>query len=149
MPGLPVTATDAMALSDRAWEIVDPEGLHEAEERAWSEELSRRFAADGSCESFDELRERLAAVRASVGESMSSVPPAAIGALIAFLAEHPERHELGEALISDAVRDQALGDDVLAWLSERREVPEAAHRRHSLPQELRHLGPRPALPADD
>ncbi len=144
---LPINANDAMALSDRAWEIIDPEGLHEGDERVWAEELSRRFAADGACETFDELRERLAAVRAGAAEGMTSVPPAALVALVAFLAEHPARHELGEALLSDAMRERSLsdatGEELIAWLSERRETPDPEHRHHTLPEELRHIGHRP------
>lgn len=147
MQSLPFTSSDAMALSDRAWEIIDPEGLHEADERAWSEELAAEFMDGGHCDTLGDMRSRLDAVSARAAGAMRAVPPAAISVLMVFLVEHPERHEFGEALLADAIRDGSIagemGEDLIAWLSEYREVPAAAHRHHLMPEELRHIGPRP------
>jgi hypothetical protein len=52
---------------------------------------------------------------------------------MAFLAEHPERRDFGDALLVDAIHE-AYGDEVpgeaAAWLANRRRSPESRRRRH-------------------
>ena len=54
-----------------------------------------------------------------------AVPLRAVAAVMAFLAAHPERHDDGDALLNDALREAyplhgELPADVAAWLAHRR-----------------------------
>lgn len=80
MQVLPLSENEAIGLSDRAWEVIDPESLHEADERCWVDELARQLVGQPPVASIEELRTRLAAVCSAVGPAMDSVPPRAIRA---------------------------------------------------------------------
>lgn len=149
-----LSKTEVIALSDRTWEVIDPEGLHEADERRWVDEMARQLAAEGPFETVEALRARLDGVCAAVGPAMDSVPPRAIALLMTFLASHPERHHLEDVLLADAVseasrRGEVPTDELLTWLAERGEMPAPARRRHPLPEALHHIGPRPHGVEDD
>ena len=77
------------------------------------------------------------------------MPVRAVAVVMLFLAAHPDRHDLGEALLMDALHDAFgadLSGDVTAWLSARRAQPGPRRRGHGAPQPRRTLGRR--SPAD-
>lgn len=134
---------DVLALSDRAWDIVDPEGDHETEEQAWTVALHEDWPPIGSA---DELRARLSEIADALKPLPPAIPLQAVAALMTFLAEHPERHTPAEADLIDALHERypdGLPDELVAWLAVRRQPPAAHRRPHGAPQPLRHPQTRP------
>ena len=136
----PLNDLDVVALSDRAWEIVDPAGTHEAEEETWSALVPAGWPALATVE---ELRARLDEVVQTLAPPAPAVPLRAVAAVMTFLAAHPDRHGSDDALLSEALREAfPLGDelpgDVAAWLSERRLGSQPGWRRHGARQPRRY-----------
>ncbi len=142
----PLNELDVVGLSDLAWEIIDPEGDHEGEERAWVAALRQDRPPIAG---LDELRARLGEIVESMSPPPPAVPLRAVSALVSFLAEHPERRRLEEAALADALRDaypHELPDDVARWLALRAREPASHRRRHGARQPRRQGGTRPVPP---
>lgn len=139
-----LTDIDLVELSDLAWELLDPGDEHEAQEEAWTALLR----PDGSAlTTTDELRAHLDGLVERLTPTPPWIPLRAVAALMAFLAEHPERTDLGEALLCDALREE-LGPeppaDVARWREARRRSPAARLRSHGAPHPRRSdARPRP------
>jgi hypothetical protein len=136
---------DLVALSDRAWDIVDPAGAHEAEEQTWTVRLRRDWPP---LQTADDLRGHLDQLAATVQPSPPAVPLRAVAAVMVFLAEHEERRDTGDAVLGEALR-AAFGDgtpaDVAAWMAQRRRSPEAQRRGDGAAHPRRtDVRPRPA-----
>lgn len=141
----PLTDIDLVALSDAAWQVIDPDGEHEAEERAW---IARLESGGAPIASLGELRTHLDRLVASLSPATPAVPLSAVAAVAMFLAAHPDRHELDEGLLQDALRDTyGTGPpaEVAEWLSARRAAPSPHRHTHGAPQPRRTSSrPRPA-----
>jgi len=135
--GEPFTDIDLIALSDTAWQVIDPDGEYEDEEQAWSARLESAGAPPAS---LHELRAHLDQLVAGLTPTAPSVPLSAVAAVMAFLAAHPDRHDMGESLLQDALHD-AFGTRppaaVANWLSARRAHPGAHRHSHGAPQPRR------------
>ena len=126
----PLSDLDLLALSDLAWDIVDPAGEHEAEEEAWTASLRH---GGPPLATSDAVRAHLDEMVSALVPRPPAVPVRVVAAVMAFLAEHPERRDAGDALLIDAIHE-AYGDDVpgdvAAWLAVHRRSPEPRRRRH-------------------
>jgi hypothetical protein len=145
MAGEPLTDIDLVALSDTAWQVIDPEGEYEGEEQAWSARLGFGGAPLAS---LQELRTCLDQLVEVLTPEAPAVPLSAVAAVVAFLAAHPDRHDLGEALLQDALHDAfgtRLPAAVAKWLSARRAQPGPHRHAHGAPQPRRTLA-RPSPP---
>lgn len=142
----PLTDIDLVALSDAAWQVIDPDGEYEGEERAW---IARLESGKVPIANLGELRTHLDQLVASLSPATPAVSLSAVAAVTAFLAAHPDRHELGEGLLQEALRD-AYGTrppaEVAEWLSARRVQPSPHRHTHGAPQPRR-TSSRPS-PAD-
>lgn len=139
---------DVVGLSGLAWEIIDPDGEHESEERAWVAALRQDWPPIGG---VDELRARLDEIVEAMLPPPPAVPLRAVSALVIFLAEHPERRRPEEAALIDALREaypDELPDDVARWLAVRAREPASRRREHGASQPRRRGGTRP-LPPDE
>jgi len=138
---------DLLALSELAWDIVDPQGDHEAQEQQWTAGLHEDWPPlDG----VQELRARLNEIVETIEWLPPLVDPRVLVALMLFLAEHPQRRLIEDATLADALHDaypDGLPDDIAAWLAERQQTPAAHRRAHGAPQPRRHPT-RPPLPED-
>lgn len=138
---------DLLALSELAWEIVDPEGDHEAQEQIWTAALHVDWPP---IETAEKLQVRLNEIADAIAWSPPAVHPRALVALMVFLAEHPQPRRTEEAALADALNDaypNGLPPDMAAWLAERRQTPAAHRRSHGAPRPRRHAT-RPSLPED-
>jgi hypothetical protein len=144
--GEPLNDIDLIALSDAAWEVIDPEGEYEGEEQVWT---ARLLSGAPTSASLDELRTHLDRLVAMLSPAAPAVPLRAVAAVTVFLAAHPDRHDLGEGLLQDALHD-AFGTsppaEVAKWLSDRRAQAGPHRRAHGARQPRRTLA-RPS-PAD-
>lgn len=125
-----LTDIDLLELSDLAWDLIDPGDEHDAQEHAWIELLR----PDGSALStVDDLRAHLDGLVERLTPSPPWIPLRVVAAVMVFLADRPERTDLGEALLFDALRE-AFGaeppDDVATWLDTRRRSPQPRFRTH-------------------
>lgn len=139
---------DLLALSELAWETVDPEGDHEAQEQAWTVALHEDWPP---IETAQQLRARLNEIADAISWPPPAVHPRALVALMVFLGEHPQRRQVEEAMLDDALDDaypDGLPADIAAWLAERRQTPAAHRRTHGARQPRRHSDTRPPLPED-
>jgi hypothetical protein len=139
---------DLLALSELAWDIVDPEGDHEAQEQAWTVALHEDWPP---IETAQQLSARLNEIADAISWPPPAIHPRALVALMVFLAEHPHRRRVEEALLADALDDaypDELPGDMVAWLAERRQTPAAHRRTHGARQPRRHSDTRPPLPED-
>jgi hypothetical protein len=139
---------DLLALSELAWEIVDPEGDHEAQEQIWTLALPEDRPPIGTAQ---ELRTRLNEIADAISWPPPAVHPRALVALMVFLAEHPQRRRIEEGMLVDALDDaypDGLPTDMTAWLAERQQTPGAHRRTHGARQPRRHSDTRPPLPED-
>jgi hypothetical protein len=144
--GQPLSDIDLLELSDMAWQVIDPDGDYEGEEQAWATHL---HTAGPPLAGLEELRTQLDELVSALSPPAPAVPVRAVAAVMAFLAAHPDRHDLGEALLMDALHDAFGADlpgDVMAWLSARRAQPGPRRRGHGAAQPRRTLGRR--SPAD-
>lgn len=142
----PLGDIDLIELSDRAWQIVDPDGDHEAEEQTWTAVLRVGWPPLAT---VADLRAHLDELVMAVSPPAPAVPLRPVAAVMAFLAAHRERHDLGEALLIDALHEAFGADtprDVAGWLADRRTSPEPHQRRHGAPHPRR-TDARPS-PAD-
>ncbi len=143
----PFNELDLLALSELAWQIIDPEGDHDAQEQTWTAAL---HDDPPPIESVEELRARLSAIADATVSPPPAVDPRALVALMVFLAEHPQRRRIEEAALADALHHaypDGLPPDMAAWLAERRDTPAAHRRSHGVP-EPRRRPTRPSLPED-
>jgi len=139
---------DLLALSELAWDIVDPEGDHEAQEQTWTVALHEDWPP---IETTEQLRARLSETADAISWPAPAVHPRALVALMVFIAEDPQRRRVEEAMLVDALDDaypDGLPADMAAWLAERRQTPAAHRRTHGAPQPRRHSDTRPPLPED-
>ena len=138
---------DLVELSDLAWGFLDGDDGHEAEEQAWVALLGADWPPIAT---IPQLRAHLDAIANALVAPSPAMPLRAVAALMAFLAAHPERRDVDEALFAEALREAfpvgELPDDIAAWLAARANAP-AAHRRHhgARPPRRRFHG-RPARP---
>lgn len=142
------TELDLLALSELAWDILDPEGDHEAQEEVWTAALHEDWPP---IETVEELRVRLTEIVDAIAWPPPAVHSRILVALIVFLAEHPERRRLEEATLADALDaayPRGLPDDVAAWLDQRRQTPVAHRRTHGARHPLRRFDARPPQPED-
>jgi hypothetical protein len=132
-------------LSDEAWTILDPVGLHEEEERRWIESLASDAAPHATLRQLDASLERIA-------DSFGSepVPARLVALLMTFLAAHPEVGELSEGVLHDALADRYAGGglpvDIEGFLGRRRSMPDAVVRRHGAPRARRSFHSKPVAP---
>lgn len=146
-PSAPFNELDLLALSELTWDIVDPEGDHEAQEQMWTAALHEDWPPIGTAE---ELRARLSGIADSIAWPQPAVHPRALVALMVFLAERPERRRIEEAALAEALHDaypNGFPPDIAAWLSERQHAPAAHTRTHGAPEPQRHAT-RPPRPED-
>jgi hypothetical protein len=143
----PFNELDLLALSELTWDIVDPEGDHESQERAWTEALHEDWPP---IETAGELQARLSDIADTIAWPQPAVHPRVLVALMVFLAERPQRRRIEEAALADALHNaypNGLPPDMEDWLSERRQAPAARQRSHGSPAPRRHAT-RPPLPED-
>lgn len=139
----PVNNIDLIALSDAAWQVVDPDGEHEGEERAWSAAIEREGPP---IRSLQELRGHLDGQVAALAPQAAAAPLSAVAAVMVFLAAHPDRHDRGGALLGDALRNvfgSTLPAQLASWLAAWHAKPGAHRRTHGAPHPRR----TPARPA--
>jgi hypothetical protein len=139
---------DLLALSELAWEIVDPEGDHEAQEQAWTVALHEDWPP---IETTEELRARLNEIADAISWPPPAVHPRALVALMVYLAENQQRRRVEEDMLNDALHEaypDGLPSDMAAWLAELRQTPNAHRRTHGASQPRRHPDTRPPLPED-
>jgi hypothetical protein len=144
----PLSDIDLVELSDIAWQIIDPGGDHEAEERTWTALL---HAGWPPLPTLADLRAHLDEIVTAVSPPAPAVPLRAVAAVMAFLAAHPQRRDVDEALLIDALHETFGADipaDVAAWLDNRRTSSEPRRRRHGAPQPRRTDAP-PTSPDTD
>jgi hypothetical protein len=150
--------TELIELSDLTWTIIDANGEHESLEQAWSDALPDDWAP---AEGVEQLRARLG----EITDALSGTGDTAllqvvsdgdtallqvVSALIVYLAVHPEKRRVEQALIGEALREEYgahLPHAISTWLA--RQPPHAAHaRHHGAPAPRRHLRSRPPAPPD-
>ena len=139
---------DLLALSELAWDIIDPEGDHEAQEQAWTAALHQDWPP---IETVEELAARLKEIADAIAWPPPAVDPGILTALIVFLAGHPGRCRIEEATLFDALHDAypaGLPADITRWLAEREHTPAAHRRTHGARHPLRHVDARPLRPED-
>jgi hypothetical protein len=138
---------DLVELSGTAWQIVDPGGDHEAEEQTWTALLRAGWPPLAT---VGDLRAHLEEIVTAVSPPAPAVPLRAVAAVMTFVAAHPERRDLGDALLVDALHE-AFGpdmpEDVAGWLEDRRSLAEPHRRRHGTPGPRR-SGARPSPPEE-
>jgi hypothetical protein len=114
----PLDELALVALSDLAWDVVDPEGSYEAEEVAWVALLRSGWppiARDQALRPWPRTLEEALAPRTRAR---------VVAAVMAFLAGHPQRRD-DAALQSDALRGE-IAADVATW---RYRTRAQSHRR--------------------
>jgi hypothetical protein len=135
---------ELIELSDLAWTIVDPDGEHESVEQAWTAALPDDWAP---AEGVEELRGRLGQVTDTATGDGDAALLEVVAAVVVYLAAHPGRRRVEQAVIGEALREE-YGEDVPGeiadWLA--RHPSLAAHpRRHGAPAPRRHLRSRPPV----
>jgi len=136
------STVDIVELSDLAWTIVDPDAEHEQLEQAWTAALPHDWPPPAD---LQELRVRLTeAVEAlrSAGQ-----PPLLeiVSAAVIYLASHPERRRVEQAVVGEALREEYRGDlppEIDDWLA-RQPVAAPRQRPHGAPAPRRHYHSRP------
>jgi hypothetical protein len=138
---------DLVQLSDLAWGFLDADGGHEAEEQAWVALLAADWPPIAT---IAQLRAHLDAVAGELVAPSPAVPLRAVAALMAFLAAHPDRSEVDQALFAEALRDAFPGGelpgDVAAWRAARANQPASHRRRHGARRPRRGFRGRPTRP---
>jgi hypothetical protein len=86
---------DLVELSDVAWQVLDPDGDHEAVEQTWTAHVC---AGRPPLPSDADLRTRVEQIATAVSPPAPAVRLRAVAAVMAFLAAHPERRDRGDAL---------------------------------------------------
>lgn len=144
---MPLTDIDLVELADLAWELVDPEGAHEADEQAWTALLPAGWPPIAT---IPELSTRLEEIVQALVPPAPAVPLRAVAAVMAFLAAHPGHRGGDEAVISEALSEAfpagELPADLAAWLDNRRRSPSARRRAHGARHPRRHFQTRPSSP---
>ncbi len=139
--------TELIELSDLTWTIVDVNGEHEALEQAWSDALPDDWAP---AEGVEQLRARLGQITDALSDTGDAGLLGVVAALIVYLALHPEKRRVEQALVGEALREEYgahLPDAITTWLA--RQPPVTAHaRQHGAPAPRRHLRSRPPAPPD-
>lgn len=140
---------DLVELSDRAWEVIDPIGLYEEEERHWVEALT---AEGRSIAGLPALGRRLERVAETVGSPHDHVPTRLTALLMEFLASHEEIHELSDGVLHDAIEDSyaptEVPPDIAAFLAERRDALDAHVRGHGAEHPRRRFHSKRTPPDD-
>ena len=138
---------DLVEFSDLAWGFLDGDDGHEAEEEAWVALLGAGWPPTAT---IAQLRAHLDAIAELLAARSPAVPLRAVAALMTFLAAHPERRDVDEALFAEALREAfpvgELPDDVAAWLAARAIAPAAHRRHHGARQPRRGFHGRPTRP---
>ena len=136
---------DLVEISDLAWGFLDADDSNEAEEQAWVALLGAGWPPIAT---IAQLRAHLDAVAEALDAPSPAVPLRAVAALMAFLAAHPERRDVDEALFAEALREAFPGGelpgDVAAWLAARASQPASHRRRHGARSPRRRFHARPA-----
>ena len=138
---------DLVELSDSAWDFLDADGSHEAEEQAWVALLGAGWPPIAT---VAQLRAHVDAIAEALVAPPPALPLRLVAALMAFLAAHPERHDVDEGLFDEALREAFPGGelpgDITAWLAARANQPASHRRRHGARRPRRRFHARPARP---
>jgi hypothetical protein len=138
---------ELIELSDLAWTIIDPNGEHESIERAWTAALPDDWAP---AEGIDELRTRLSEITDLLRGTGEAVLLEVVSAVTVYLAAHPDRRRVEQAVIGEALGEEYgedLPEEIAAWLA--REPSLSAHpRHHGAPASRRHFHSRPSSRAE-
>jgi hypothetical protein len=134
-------AIDLVELSNLAWALIDPAGVHEREERLWVAALRNDWSPP---QSVDELEARL---DETVSAPRPSVDPgllALVAAVIGFLAAHSERRRFDEAVLRDSLFASFWATGVPEEIEHVLEEGVNSHARaHGVAHGLRHFHARP------
>jgi len=129
-------------LSDLAWTIIDPTGEQELLERSWTAMLPDDWAP---AEGVDELRVRLSEITERVDAAEKRAVLEVVGAVIVYLAAHPERRRVESAVIGEALREEygeCLPQEIAAWLVGQPSIM-GHFRSHGASEPRRHFHSRP------
>lgn len=133
---------ELIELSDLAWTIINSDGEHDAIERAWTAALPDDWAP---AEGVDELRIRLTEITDLLQAAGETALLEVVSAVIIYLAAHPDRRRVEQAVIREALDEQygeALPGEIAAWLA-RQPSPAAHPRHHGARVRRRHFHTRP------
>jgi hypothetical protein len=135
---------ELIELSDLAWTIVNSVGEHDSIEQAWTAALPDDWAP---AEGIEELRARLDQITDRVRGDGDAALLEVVSAIIVYLAAHPDRRRVEQAVIGEALREQYgehVPEEIANWLA--RQPGLAAHvRQHGAPAPRRHFYSRPPV----
>ena len=139
---------ELIELSDLAWTIVNSVGEHESIEQAWTSALPDDWAP---AEGIEELRARLSQITDRVRGDGDAALLEVVSAIIVYLAAHPDRRRVEQAVIGEALH-QEYGEDtpeeVAHWLAGQPSL--TAHvRQHGARARRRHFHSRPPVPREE
>ena len=135
---------ELIELSDLAWTTINSTGEHEAIEQAWTAALPDDWAP---AEGVEELRARLDEIKETVRSDGDAVLLDVLSAVIVYLAAHPERRRVEQAVIGEALREEYgedLPDEIAEWLTGEPGLA-ALLRHHGAPAPRRHFRTRPPV----
>ncbi len=138
---------ELIELSDLAWSIIDPTGAHEAIEQVWTAALPEDWAP---AVGIDDLRIRLGEIAGRLSRDGDRALLEVASAVIVFLAAHPDRRRIEQAVIGEALREE-YGDSKPDWIADwlaRRDGPAARVRAHGADAPRRHFHSRPPVAPD-
>jgi len=138
---------ELIELSDLAWTIIDPDGEHESIEQAWTAALPADWAP---AEGVAYLRGRMSEIAGLVRGDGDAALLEVLSAVIVYLAAHPERRRVEQAVIGEALGEEygeEVPDEIADWLSRGPDL--TAHpRHHGARQPRRHFHSRPPVASD-
>lgn len=133
---------ELIELSNLAWTIINPDGEHESIEQAWTAALPDDWAP---AEGVEELRGRMGQITDQVRGDGDAAMLEVVSAVIVYLAAHPERRRVEQAVIGEALREEYgedMPDEIEDWLA--RQPSLTAHpRHHGARTPRRHFHSRP------
>jgi hypothetical protein len=140
---------ELIELSDLAWTIINSDGAYESVEQAWTAALPDDWAP---AEGVGELRARLSQVSDRLRGAADAASLEVVAAVIVYLAAHPERRRVEQAVIGEALREEygeGVPEEIAEWLARQPSV--TAHPRHHgvpAPRRRPHSRPPPAPERD-
>lgn len=138
---------ELVELSDLAWTIIAPDGEHEEHERAWTTALPHGWPPPADREELRAWVTQIAdALRPAGADGLLEL----VAAVIVYLAAHPERRGVEQAVIGEALREAYAQDvpaEITAWLA-RHPSPAPRARPHGALARRRHLHSRPPAKPD-
>ena len=94
---------ELIELSDLARTMINSVGEHESIEQAWTAALPDDWAP---AEGVDELRARLGEIAERLRGDGDGALLEVVSAVIVYLAAHPERRRVEQAVLGEALREQ-------------------------------------------